>query len=119
MERMCAHPVVGLQYHMHLPVHRLLHFSMGSPPSVPLMCRLLDGEVSEHEFQPSPFFAEQLCAFELWLDAGSQRRRPPEQLPIVLQASVDMRRAVTLQFWVSKSCQGPCLIPSSAFCRCC
>ena len=41
----------------------------------------------EHEFQPSPFFAEQLCAFELWLDAGSQRRRPPEQLPIVLQAA--------------------------------
>jgi regulatory associated protein of mTOR len=41
--------------------------------------------VPEHEFQPSPFFAEQLCAFELWLDAGSQRRRPPEQLPIVLQ----------------------------------
>lgn len=39
----------------------------------------------EHEFQPSPFFAEQLCAFELWLEAGSQRRRPPEQLPIVLQ----------------------------------
>jgi hypothetical protein len=53
-------------------------------------CRLLDGEVPEHEFQPSPFFAEQLCAFELWLDAGSQRRRPPEQLPIVLQASADM-----------------------------
>lgn len=53
-------------------------------------CRLLDGEVPEHEFQPSPFFAEQLCAFELWLDAGSQRRRPPEQLPIVLQASADI-----------------------------
>jgi len=49
------------------------------------VCRLLEGDVPEHEFQPSPFFAEQLRAFELWLEAGSQRRRPPEQLPIVLQ----------------------------------
>ncbi|KAF3776242.1 Regulatory-associated protein of TOR 1 [Nymphaea thermarum] len=37
------------------------------------------------EFQPSPFFTEQLTAFELWLEHGSQHKRPPEQLPIVLQ----------------------------------
>ncbi|KAL8039000.1 hypothetical protein ABFX02_10G006900 [Erythranthe guttata] len=37
------------------------------------------------EFQPSPFFTEQLTAFEVWLDHGSERKKPPEQLPIVLQ----------------------------------
>ncbi|CAI0474807.1 unnamed protein product [Linum tenue] len=37
------------------------------------------------EFQPSPFFTEQLMAFEVWLDHGSKEKKPPEQLPIVLQ----------------------------------
>lgn len=37
------------------------------------------------EFQPSPFFTEQLTAFEVWLDHGSEQKNPPEQLPIVLQ----------------------------------
>lgn len=37
------------------------------------------------EFQPSPFFTEQLTAFEVWLDHGSDLKKPPEQLPIVLQ----------------------------------
>ncbi|KAF8706341.1 hypothetical protein HU200_030603 [Digitaria exilis] len=37
------------------------------------------------EFQPSPFFTEQLMAFEVWLDHGSKDKKPPEQLPIVLQ----------------------------------
>lgn len=37
------------------------------------------------EFKPSPFFTEQLRAFEIWLDHGSDRKKPPEQLPIVLQ----------------------------------
>jgi regulator-associated protein of mTOR len=37
------------------------------------------------EFQPSSFFAEQLTAFELWLSQGSRDKKPPEQLPIVLQ----------------------------------
>jgi regulatory associated protein of mTOR len=36
-------------------------------------------------FQPSPFFTEQLTAFEVWLDDGSEHKKPPEQLPIVLQ----------------------------------
>lgn len=35
--------------------------------------------------QPSPFFTEQLTAFEVWLEHGSERKKPPEQLPIVLQ----------------------------------
>ena len=37
------------------------------------------------DFQPSPFFSEQLTAFELWLQHGSRDKKPPEQLPIVLQ----------------------------------
>lgn len=37
------------------------------------------------DFQPSPFFTEQLTAFELWLDHGSEYKKPPAQLPIVLQ----------------------------------
>lgn len=36
-------------------------------------------------FQHSPFFAEQLTAFQVWLNYGSEKRSPPEQLPIVLQ----------------------------------
>ncbi|XP_077216977.1 regulatory-associated protein of TOR 1-like [Tasmannia lanceolata] len=37
------------------------------------------------KFQPSLFFTEQLTAFEVWLDHGSEHKKPPEQLPIVLQ----------------------------------
>ncbi|KAB1224583.1 Regulatory-associated protein of TOR 1 [Morella rubra] len=37
------------------------------------------------KFPPSPFFSEQLTAFEVWLDHGSEDKKPPEQLPIVLQ----------------------------------
>ncbi|XP_069979013.1 regulatory-associated protein of mTOR isoform X2 [Penaeus vannamei] len=33
----------------------------------------------------SPFFEEQLTAFQVWLDLGHEQRHPPEQLPIVLQ----------------------------------
>ena len=47
---------------------------------------LLENE--ELEFQPSPFFNEQLTAFELWLEHGSSEKKPPEQLPIVLQVSL-------------------------------
>lgn len=38
--------------------------------------------------QHSPFFAEQLTAFQVWLTMGVENRNPPEQLPIVLQVSV-------------------------------
>nr|UBK23765.1 regulatory-associated protein of mTOR-like [Macrobrachium rosenbergii] len=33
----------------------------------------------------SPFFEEQLTAFQVWLNLGHEQRHPPEQLPIVLQ----------------------------------
>jgi hypothetical protein len=41
--------------------------------------------LSPNSNQPSPFFTEQLTAFEVWLDHGSEDKKPPEQLPIVLQ----------------------------------
>lgn len=41
--------------------------------------------------QPSPFFTEQLTAFEVWLDHGSEDKKPPEQLPIVLQVRQFLR----------------------------
>ncbi|CAI5969772.1 unnamed protein product, partial [Closterium sp. NIES-64] len=34
------------------------------------------------------FFSQQLMAFEVWLEHGSDKKRPPEQLPIVLQVRV-------------------------------
>uniref|UniRef100_A0A8D0B938 Regulatory associated protein of MTOR complex 1 n=1 Tax=Salvator merianae TaxID=96440 RepID=A0A8D0B938_SALMN len=37
-------------------------------------------------FRHSPFFAEQLTAFQVWLTMGVENRNPPEQLPIVLQS---------------------------------
>lgn len=40
---------------------------------------------SEDQFVHSPFFEEQLTAFQVWLTLGSKNRDPPEQLPIVLQ----------------------------------
>ncbi|XP_063991237.1 regulatory-associated protein of mTOR isoform X1 [Diachasmimorpha longicaudata] len=40
---------------------------------------------SEDQFVHSPFFEEQLTAFQVWLTLGSKSRNPPEQLPIVLQ----------------------------------
>ncbi|KAF6148370.1 hypothetical protein GIB67_025589 [Kingdonia uniflora] len=36
-------------------------------------------------FLSSHFFTEQLTAFEVWLDHGSEHKKPPEQLHIVLQ----------------------------------
>ena len=45
---------------------------------------LLSGDPNV-EFQASPFFNEQLTAFEVWLEHGSADHPPPEQLPIVLQ----------------------------------
>ncbi|KAK3091702.1 hypothetical protein FSP39_022003 [Pinctada imbricata] len=47
--------------------------------------RLLEDDNAQ--FQHSPFFTEQLTAFQVWLSYGSEARNPPEQLPIVLQAS--------------------------------
>ena len=59
---------------------------------------LLEGD-STREYMPSPFFGEQLTAFELWLDHGNVEKKPPEQLPIVLQvllSQVHRLRALSL-----------------------
>ncbi|ABO96460.1 predicted protein [Ostreococcus lucimarinus CCE9901] len=48
------------------------------------MPALLSGN-PDTEFVPSPFFTDQLTAFEVWLEYGSENDAPPEQLPIVLQ----------------------------------
>lgn len=51
------------------------------------------------EFKPSTFFSEQLTAFDLWLAHGAQDKKPPEQLPIVLQvllSQVHRLRALVL-----------------------
>lgn len=37
------------------------------------------------EYEFSPFFTDQLTAFEVWLEYGAETKKPPEQLPIVLQ----------------------------------
>lgn len=49
--------------------------------------------------QPSRFFAEQLTAFEVWLQFGSPSKPPPQQLPMVLQvllSQVHRLRALVL-----------------------
>lgn len=38
-----------------------------------------------YEYQNSSFFTEQLTAFEVYLSQGALDRKPPDQLPIVLQ----------------------------------
>ena len=52
-------------------------------------------------FSTAPFFAEQLTAFEVWLEFGRQHRmddevvpRPPEQLPVVLQVLLSQAHRV-------------------------
>ena len=59
---------------------------------------LLTNEGSR-DYRPSSFFAEQLTAFELWLEHGGPTKEPPEQLPIVLQvllSQVHRLRALVL-----------------------
>ncbi len=56
----------------------------------------LPGILEENKpFQHSPFFAEQLTAFQVWLSNGTERRTPPEQLPIVLQVSSRLWENIT------------------------
>jgi len=59
------------------------------------------------EFKHNPFFAEQLTAFEVWLEFGSEDKKPPEQLPIVLQVLLSqahrLRALQLLARYVSRS----------------
>ena len=47
---------------------------------------------NEEPFEHSFFFEEQLTAFQVWLELGSEHRSPPEQLPIVLQVGTQVRQ---------------------------
>lgn len=54
---------------------------------------------NDEPFEHLPFFEEQLTAFQVWLQLGSEERTPPEQLPIVLQvllSQVHRMRALEL-----------------------
>ncbi|XP_050940790.1 regulatory-associated protein of TOR 1-like [Cucumis melo] len=48
------------------------------------------------EFQPSPFFTEQLTAFEVWLDHGSENKKPPESTCVLLSQGHRFRALVLL-----------------------
>lgn len=49
------------------------------------LSQLPDVTENPGNFKNSPFFTEQLTAFQVWLAMGAENRDPPEQLPIVLQ----------------------------------
>ncbi|CAK4081189.1 unnamed protein product [Aphanomyces euteiches] len=54
---------------------------------------------SQLTFHHSRFFAEQLTAFQVWLEFGSPSKPPPPQLPIILQMLLNQAlrlRALTL-----------------------
>ncbi|KAL7272939.1 Target of rapamycin complex 1 subunit kog1 [Rhizina undulata] len=51
---------------------------------LPALNRAADGGPA-YEYQHSSFFTEQLTAFEVYLSQGAVDRKPPDQLPIVLQ----------------------------------
>ncbi|KAF5293532.1 hypothetical protein FQA39_LY03017 [Lamprigera yunnana] len=54
---------------------------------------------NDEPYQHLAFFEEQLTAFQVWLELGSEDRYPPEQLPIVLQvllSQVHRMRALEL-----------------------
>ncbi|ODV95287.1 hypothetical protein PACTADRAFT_50034 [Pachysolen tannophilus NRRL Y-2460] len=66
--------------------------SANNPSSVPTDPFIMN-------FQHSTFFEQHLTAFEIWLNYGSQKKEPPQQLPIVLQvllSQVHRIRALTL-----------------------
>jgi len=45
----------------------------------------VSGQSKPLKFVNSTFYSNQLTAFEVWLEFGSETKQPPEQLPIVLQ----------------------------------
>jgi regulator-associated protein of mTOR len=52
------------------------------------------GEMPDYEYQNSTFFTEQLTAFEVYLNQGVVTRKPPEQLPVVLQVLLSQQHRV-------------------------
>ncbi|OTA61415.1 TORC1 growth control complex subunit Kog1 [Hypoxylon sp. EC38] len=61
---------------------------------LPMMERK-ESEGFEYEYQSSTFFAEQLTAFEIYLSRGdAMQKKPPEQLPVVLQVLLSQQHRV-------------------------
>ncbi|KAI1466508.1 raptor N-terminal caspase like domain-containing protein [Daldinia caldariorum] len=61
---------------------------------LPMMERK-ESEGIEYEYQSSTFFAEQLTAFEVYLSRGdAMQKKPPEQLPVVLQVLLSQQHRV-------------------------
>lgn len=65
----------GHQHHMWAAWDLAVDLSLRQLPDV------IEGAVYQH----SPFFEDQLTAFQVWLNRGCEGCDPPEQLPIVLQ----------------------------------
>jgi regulator-associated protein of mTOR len=55
-----------------------------------------------YEYQHSPFFAEQLTAFEVYLASGPTEKNPPQQLPIVLQVLLSQAHRLRALILLSK-----------------
>ena len=49
------------------------------------LSQLPDILANKKQYTNSPFFEEQLTAFQVWLEGNPDQKTPPEQLPIVLQ----------------------------------
>lgn len=49
------------------------------------LSQLPDVLAGRKNYANSPFFEEQLTAFQVWLEGNPEQENPPEQLPIVLQ----------------------------------
>ncbi|GMH48477.1 hypothetical protein TL16_g00298 [Triparma laevis f. inornata] len=68
------------------------------PPSVPQVgLAPVVGNLGQRGFITAPFFAEQLTAFEVWLEFGRGQRgeiKAPEQLPVVLQVLLSQAHRV-------------------------
>ena len=68
------------------------------PPSVPQVgWAPVVGNLGQRGFITAPFFAEQLTAFEVWLEFGRGQRgevKAPEQLPVVLQVLLSQAHRV-------------------------
>ena len=55
-----------------------------------------------YEYQHSTFFAEQLMAFEMYLEQGAPEQKPPPQLPIVLQVLLSQQHRLKALILLSR-----------------
>ena len=68
---------------------------------LPAMLASDDGG-SNYEYQHSTFFAEQLTAFEVYLEQGAPEQKAPPQLPIVLQVLLSQQHRLKALILLSK-----------------